>query len=278
MKMSDLDFAAKLRDVIRNEVRSQIAKHRPPERDAEVITLDPANYSATVRFLDEPDGDAIPVRLSGVQPSSVGQYVRIEGRRGNRYVAAVYGDTNVSGATTTTVMYIGSNLILTGLGLPTLEKLPAAWVGATVTIEVALGIGWDDTGCPYTYAGTIEDPPGSGTFVTPDPELVPWLPESRWRLPLIVATVEEGEPLPFMVAPEPAYADFYASGRIAYSFNYLSFGEFTIDGEYLLLFPFIFEGSPAEQLDFPDPTYPDADPSVTAAPAPIGLYRLTRVG
>lgn len=277
MKFGDFAFAAAMRDFIRDEVRSQVNKLRPTAREAVVVTIDPSSYTATVQFLDEPDGDAIPVRMSGVQPATPGQVVRIEGPRGDRYIAAVYGETNISGGASSSVLYVNSNTLFANIGEPTVEVMPASWIGATVTVDAAYGIGWDNTGCPVTYSGTIEDPPGSGIYVTPPDELVPWLPDSRWEMPLIAATIDEGVPLPIMTAT-PTYADFYALDRTMSSFNYLSFGEITIEDRYLFLWTGISESSPPVQVDFPEPTYPDASPSLPMFPSPIGLFRLTRVG
>lgn len=283
MRLGDLAYAAQMRDFIRSEVAKQIDKLRPPVREAVVVTLDPTNYQATVRFLDEPDGDAIPVRMSGVQPVSVGQVVRIEGPRGDRFISAVYGETSVSGGFGTTeieeMIYLG--YLLSGAGVPLLRRMPPSWIGHTVEFGVAIGFGHDDTGLLVHYNGTIEDPENPGEYITPPDEYLPWLPDSALTLSFAAVFANEGIPIPLdELATNPELytrtVEINMNGREMSTMVYFNFGPFEVTADYMA----IFAVPPDEGFgaNFPEPTYPEAGPEFANLPTPLGLVRYRLVG
>lgn len=138
MKFGDQDFAARMRDTIYEIVDKRIAKLRPTSRDAIVEVLDPDGGRADVKFLDEPDGDPIPVRLTAVRPNEAGQIVRVEGTYSDRYVAAVYGEVNLlapDAGPSITVVYAGSDLTV---ARPVLADV-VYWVFDDAAVDVGAG-------------------------------------------------------------------------------------------------------------------------------------------
>jgi hypothetical protein len=92
--MRELDkFGSALgfRESLRKFIRTEVERIRPRYRYAEVISFDINLGVAEVKYPGETETVTLPV--SGGMPSVVGQIVRIEGLRGDRFVAGVSGST-----------------------------------------------------------------------------------------------------------------------------------------------------------------------------------------
>ena len=91
--MSDSDslaFAARWRDVISQIAEQAVERLRPKQRYATVVSWDRVNRTCIVNFASSPDTD-IPVAMGLIQPSVVGQIVRIGGTSDDRYITDVKG-------------------------------------------------------------------------------------------------------------------------------------------------------------------------------------------
>jgi hypothetical protein len=98
MSLSDLEKVARLRDVIRRIVQSEIATQRPRGRDAYVEVLDFDANVVMVVYADEPGSDPVAVRMPAAFVPQQGDLVRVEGVQGGRYIAAVLtGDAHIRG-------------------------------------------------------------------------------------------------------------------------------------------------------------------------------------
>lgn len=88
MKLGDHRVALAIKDVIRTIADGRIDKLRPPDRYAVVQSVDYAALKATVLYHN--GTNLIPVPFPhNLQPTDVGQLVRVSGGRTNRYVSAL---------------------------------------------------------------------------------------------------------------------------------------------------------------------------------------------
>jgi hypothetical protein len=87
--MADQAYAMKFRDLIRTLVVAELERARPKYRYATVVTIDRVNRRATVRY--QPSDPPFTVNMGAVQPSAVGQRVRIDGYQGDRFISDVLG-------------------------------------------------------------------------------------------------------------------------------------------------------------------------------------------
>lgn len=94
---SDVDVAAKFRDIIREMVADQIKDMRPEVRVAQVLGIDNDNLTAQVQFAG--DEGFVNARFGkSLQPRDTNAIVRVAGRVGNYYITEILND---SGAHTT---------------------------------------------------------------------------------------------------------------------------------------------------------------------------------
>ncbi len=107
--------ALTVRDSIRKFVGAEVERLRPRYRYAKVISFDVNTGLAEVQYPGEEGTVVLPV--SGGMPSVNGQIVRIEGMRGDRFVAGVSGSQN-------------------GVALHNSETLKAEGVSAGTTYEL----------------------------------------------------------------------------------------------------------------------------------------------
>lgn len=90
--LSELRFAARLRDVIRRIVVVELEKLAPRPSYAQVKVIDRTNRKCQVLFPGGTDPtDRVTISMGSVQPNVTGQWVRIEGPLGDRYITAVLG-------------------------------------------------------------------------------------------------------------------------------------------------------------------------------------------
>lgn len=89
MMAGSFELALRVREAIREIVRIEIDKLRPPSRRALVMSIDRPNYKCSVRYIGETTN--VTVNMGAIQPSATGQYVRIESMGADKYVADVYG-------------------------------------------------------------------------------------------------------------------------------------------------------------------------------------------
>jgi hypothetical protein len=85
------DYAAafKARDVIRGIIREEIARVVPQYRYATVTSINYSTNRAQVQFPE--GGSPVSVGMGAIQPSVVGQIVRVNGLPGDRFIEDVYG-------------------------------------------------------------------------------------------------------------------------------------------------------------------------------------------
>lgn len=92
---SDPVFAARTRDVIERMMIAAVDKVRPPYRYGEVTQIDRDQRTCKVLY---PEADeAVTVKMGSVQPSAIGQVVRVDGRPGDRWIVDVIGRAVATG-------------------------------------------------------------------------------------------------------------------------------------------------------------------------------------
>ena len=84
-------LAAKTRDIIRLIVRKEINRLRPAATYGTVISINRTNRTCEVRFPEDIDDETSVVGMGSIQPSEVGQTVRVGGVVGDRYIDDVMG-------------------------------------------------------------------------------------------------------------------------------------------------------------------------------------------
>src|SRR3954468_18017882 len=88
--------AAAFRDIIREQVQAELALMSPPYRYGTVATINRLARSCTVTFPGSPT--PMPVKMGSIQPVPPGQFVRVEGSLGDRYISDVIGPTATANA------------------------------------------------------------------------------------------------------------------------------------------------------------------------------------
>lgn len=94
--MSDFSFSTSMRDVISKLIDNRVAALRPEPKYATVAEIDIANRRCGVIFTGEQA--AVYVSMGAIQPQEIGQIVRIEGTRGDRFIADVIGSGFLDGS------------------------------------------------------------------------------------------------------------------------------------------------------------------------------------
>jgi len=90
MGMPDLSFSMELRDILKRMIREFVDSERPRYRYAQVESIDRPNRKCAVVYNGETG--SVLVNMGALQPSAVGQYVRIEGIGTDKFVADVIGE------------------------------------------------------------------------------------------------------------------------------------------------------------------------------------------
>lgn len=91
--MTHLTEAARLRDILRRMIETEINRLRPRQRYATVVSWDRVERTCVVTFAES--STEITVSMGVIQPSSAGQIVRIEGTTRDRYITDVMGPAYV---------------------------------------------------------------------------------------------------------------------------------------------------------------------------------------
>jgi|KBSMisStaDraftv2_1062788.scaffolds.fasta_scaffold334228_2 hypothetical protein len=96
--------STKFRDIMRKFISAQIERDRPRYRYATVVSI-PSADKCEVQFPGE--SSTVTVNCTSVVPLSAGQTVRVEGLRGDRYIADV-----TTGGSTATVLFAYDYMIV----------------------------------------------------------------------------------------------------------------------------------------------------------------------
>lgn len=83
----ELEFAMRMRDVIRKIVSEEIEAIRPKCTYGTVVSIDSVNHQCDVTLLG--DTSVITVKMGSIQPTDVASIVRVEGLPGDRYIQDV---------------------------------------------------------------------------------------------------------------------------------------------------------------------------------------------
>lgn len=89
MGLNDYRYALEFRDVLKEIVKAEMESQRPRYQYATVTAIDRPARRCSVEFTGE--AVSVSVSMGAVQPSDVGQIVRIDGIAGDRFVADVLG-------------------------------------------------------------------------------------------------------------------------------------------------------------------------------------------
>lgn len=90
MSMGDLSFSMELRDTLKRMIREFVDAERPRYRYAQVESIDRVARTCAVVYNGETG--SVQVNMGALQPSKIGQYVRIEGIGTDKFIADVIGD------------------------------------------------------------------------------------------------------------------------------------------------------------------------------------------
>lgn len=89
--LGDYQIALRMRDLIKKLVFDEVEMQRPRLQYATVISIDRVNRKCVVQY---PGGTTqVAVNMGAIQPSAVGQTVRIDGLMGDRFISDVMGPT-----------------------------------------------------------------------------------------------------------------------------------------------------------------------------------------
>jgi hypothetical protein len=90
---SDVSIATSMRDAIKAIAEAAVSRIHPPCRYGEVVGLQESSYVCQVLF----PGSNIPVsvNMGSVQPSSIGQKVRVSPQSGDFFLEDVIGPANI---------------------------------------------------------------------------------------------------------------------------------------------------------------------------------------
>lgn len=126
-RLADPDFALKFRDIIRQLVKSEIRATVPKARFGIVQGYDRSRYTASVLL----QGDKLPVnvRMGSIQPSAVGQVVRVDDAGTQAFISDVIGGA------------VSYNMLDTGFISVTDQTYITPTTGATVTLTELHRIG-----------------------------------------------------------------------------------------------------------------------------------------
>ena len=91
MALDDYRYALEFRAMLQQLVTEEVDRQRPKYQMATVTSIDRTLRRCTVRR--PADTSDLTVSMGSIQPSTVGQLVRIEGMAGDRYIADVMGPT-----------------------------------------------------------------------------------------------------------------------------------------------------------------------------------------
>lgn len=86
---SDISIATSMRDAIRAIAEVAISKIHPTCRYGEVVQLYPSSYICKVKFPGS--SEPVSVNMGSVQPSAVGQKVRVSPQSGDFFLEDVIG-------------------------------------------------------------------------------------------------------------------------------------------------------------------------------------------
>lgn len=92
----DLSFAIRMRDVVEQIVEERVDALRPKYRYGTVQAIDRTNRKCDVIF--NGDTNAVSVNMGSIQPSAVGQVVRVAGIGVDKFVDDVLGNAYVPAA------------------------------------------------------------------------------------------------------------------------------------------------------------------------------------
>lgn len=98
-RFGDIDTALSLRDLVQRMARGAVETLRPKARYAKVTGINRGTRTCTVRYTG--DDGTVTVNMGNLQPSALGQTVRIEGVTGDRYITDVMGPVYLDAATGT---------------------------------------------------------------------------------------------------------------------------------------------------------------------------------
>lgn len=104
--LNEFRTALGFRDVVQTLVKNLLDTERPRYRYASVISIDRTNYKCTVQFQGDPG--TVTVNMGSIQPSAVGQRVRVAGMLGDKYIDAVLGGLHFGGNKVTLVYTAGA--------------------------------------------------------------------------------------------------------------------------------------------------------------------------
>jgi hypothetical protein len=146
----DQVIALRMRDAIRQLVKTEVEKLRPRPRVGVITSVSQEALTCTVKDAgDDDEADSITVNLlPGIQPIAVGQVVRFEGNRGNLWVTSVLSDRpriNANEVNTASISLGGIGVAGFVAAAPLASDSPASYpLGSSIRL-VAADSSWPST-------------------------------------------------------------------------------------------------------------------------------------
>lgn len=164
--MPEQQSALKTRDLINRIVKKIIDSERPLDRYAEVTSISPG--LATVIYVgEEAKNEEHTVKVGAIQPSYVGQRVRIGGPPGDRWVVDVIGQALVNyGGNVAENLQVPTGVTVTAI----FRKLLVQWTGSVAAdlyeIQIASDVGFTSIEATYQTTATQFQTPTDFTLGT----------------------------------------------------------------------------------------------------------------
>ena len=222
MGMEQYRYALEFRQTLQDLVAAEVERQRPRYQMASVVSIDRVNRKCTVNFPG--DTTNAVVNMGSIQPSAVGQVVRVEGLAGDRYIGDVMGAPYEATDARITALEGNPSTSTNLLSNPGFELGMAGyntfWQGGTNTITV-------DTTATNAYSGNnsfkVTQGASSSNYVVLETDVMPCVPGE----PILISWREKasgpatgmksfGEAL---AAPASANTDFFGTGSINTTYN-----------------------------------------------------------
>lgn len=137
--LADYAYAARFRDAVRTIADGEIDSLRPKYNYGKVLDIDVVGRKALVVDNGDVDDNAVWRPYGAIAPRAIGQYVRIEGLSGDRFIADVMGEGNLTDPDT---IPPPANLALSTTVDYTLPQVTVTWQAPTSTDPFGYQVRW----------------------------------------------------------------------------------------------------------------------------------------
>ena len=181
--LDDFQTAIQFQTVVRNMIKEELQAQSLGYKYAEVISIDPQNRKAVVKYSDIA-GDVATVNTGVITPLSAGQVVRVDGKAGDRYITDVTSDGSAINANTIFVDKISPRGQDVGIALPEMYH-SVTYIRSAPTFP-APNATWTDIAWTGSDSNGLNEPLGTGLATPASVFTVPW--PGYWHVSATVST------------------------------------------------------------------------------------------